>query len=111
MRVALRCVPSTRLNTCCAAFCRCYADYALADTMAGSAEKVEELLRLVQEPAKQSAEREKTALLPFVGGAAYSVEPWDWRYYAEKVWHAALCRVIACASVNSDINLGSSSQI
>lgn len=63
----------------------CYADYALADTMAGSPSRVEELLRLVQRPAAASAERERAILLEFAADGAPSVEPWDWRFYAEKV--------------------------
>lgn len=75
-----------------------YADFATADTMAGSPEAVMGLLERVWAPAKASAERERAALEdlsrslstttttpvdPSVG--VPEVAPWDWRYLAEKV--------------------------
>lgn len=73
-----------------------YAAYATADTMAGTPAAVMELLERVWTPAKISADRERAALEQFIRetepqaggeGAAEGVcvEPWDWRYYAEKV--------------------------
>jgi peptidyl-dipeptidase Dcp len=67
-----------------------FADFNTSDTMAGSPEKVMELLEMVWEPAKLSAQREKDALLQFIEASPgldklTSVEPWDWRYLAEKV--------------------------
>lgn len=64
-----------------------YADYALADTMAGAQSAVQRLLDQVWEPAKAAVERER-ALLDEVrraSGDAPAIEAWDWRYYAEKV--------------------------
>ncbi|HMC14493.1 MAG TPA: M3 family metallopeptidase [Albitalea sp.] len=65
----------------------CYADYALADTMAGRRERVTELLQQVWERAKAAAEQERDALkaLLLSRGESTEIEPWDWRYVAEKV--------------------------
>ncbi len=64
-----------------------YADYALADTMAGRQSAVTELLAQVWEPAKARAVEEREALqaLALSRGETARVEAWDWRYYAEKV--------------------------
>jgi peptidyl-dipeptidase Dcp len=64
-----------------------YADYALADSMAGSQAAVGRLLEQVWERAKASVEREREALraLMLSRGEDYALEAWDWRYYAEKV--------------------------
>ena len=65
----------------------CYADYALADTMAGGQAAVTALLRQVWEPAKARAADEQQALqaLALSRGETTKLEPWDWRFYAEKV--------------------------
>ncbi len=65
----------------------CYADYALADTMAGEQAAVTALLTQVWEPAKARAAEEQAALeaMALSRGEALQVEAWDWRYYAEKV--------------------------
>ena len=64
-----------------------YADYALADTMAGERAAVSALLKQVWEPAKARAAEEREALeaLALSRGEALQLEPWDWRFYAEKV--------------------------
>ena len=64
-----------------------FADYALADTMAGRQEAVTSLLMQVWEPAKARALEERAALqaLALSRGEATVIEAWDWRYYAEKV--------------------------
>ena len=70
-----------------------FGDYQLQDTMAQTPARVMELLERVWVPAKLSAERERLALEQYVathdpdalGAADGSVEPWDWRYFAEKV--------------------------
>jgi peptidyl-dipeptidase Dcp len=66
---------------------RHYAEYALADRMAGTPDAVAQLLRQVWEPAKAraAAERDALAALAKEQGATHAIEPWDWRYYAEKV--------------------------
>ena len=64
-----------------------YADYALTDTMAGRQAGVTALLTQVWEPAKARAADELAALnaLALSRGECLPLEPWDWRYYAEKV--------------------------
>jgi peptidyl-dipeptidase Dcp len=64
-----------------------YADYALADTMAGKQSAVTGLLAQVWEPAKARAAEEREALqaLALSRGDTAKLEAWDWRYYAEKV--------------------------
>jgi len=68
----------------------CYADYALADTMAGSRAAVQELLMKVWEPAKTAAAAEREALEGMMASLdqRHALEAWDWRYYAEKVRQA-----------------------
>merc|ERR1719453_334423 len=59
--------------------------------MAKTPERVMELLESVWEKACVSANKEREALLEYVnkmggeGEKVESIEPWDWRYYAEKV--------------------------
>ncbi len=64
-----------------------YADYALVDRMAGTPDAVSRLLEQVWEPAKARAAAERDALASMAQsqGATHAIEPWDWRYYAEKV--------------------------
>jgi len=83
----------------------CYADHALADTMAGSRAAVFKLLDEVWPRALKAVERERQELLALraeQGGATAvaatsapagaeptagpdTIEPWDWRFWAEKV--------------------------
>lgn len=64
-----------------------YAEYALADRMAGQPSAVYELFDQVWEPAKASAEQERQALVAQAAalGEPTDVEPWDWYFLAEKV--------------------------
>jgi peptidyl-dipeptidase Dcp len=64
-----------------------YADYALADTMAGTQEAVTSLLMQVWRPATARAADGARALeaLALSRGEPATIEPWDWRFYAEKV--------------------------
>ncbi|MEP7300494.1 MAG: M3 family metallopeptidase [Caldimonas sp.] len=64
-----------------------YADYALADTMAGTQEAVTSLLMQVWKPAQARAIVERATLeaLARSRGEPATIEPWDWRFYAEKV--------------------------
>jgi peptidyl-dipeptidase Dcp len=64
-----------------------YADYALVDRMAGSPAAVLQLLQRVWEPARAKARDEYAALQAQAAALGHSteLEPWDWRYYAEKV--------------------------
>lgn len=64
-----------------------YAHYKLADTMAKTPERVQDLLNKVWQPAVTRAQEEGQALEAFASdaGANISIAAWDWWYYAEKV--------------------------
>ena len=64
-----------------------FAAYKLDDTMAKTPEHVRDLLETVWAPAKAQAHRECQRLqqLAASDGANIQIEPWDWRYYAERV--------------------------
>ncbi len=68
----------------------CYADYALADTMAGTQAAVQRLLAQVWGPANARAAEERQALqgLMLSRGEKHPLEAWDWRFLAEKVRQA-----------------------
>lgn len=67
-----------------------YADYKLDDTMARDTAAVERLLLQVWEPAKRkaAAECQELQAQARAEGLNAAIEPWDWRYYAEKVRQA-----------------------
>jgi peptidyl-dipeptidase Dcp len=64
-----------------------YADYVLEENMAKTPDKVYALLNQIWEPARTMVEQQKTLLLDQAKkeGGPTTIEPWDWRYYAEKV--------------------------
>ena len=64
-----------------------YADFALSDTMAQSQAAVTSLLERVWGPAKVRVEQERVALsaLALSRGEPAVIEPWDWRFYSERV--------------------------
>lgn len=64
-----------------------FADYKLADTMAGSPGAALELLGNVWTPALARASRERDALQALIAeeGGNFELAPWDWRFYAEKL--------------------------
>ena len=64
-----------------------YAEYALVDRMARTPAAVARLLEQVWEPARKRAAEERDALAAMAAshGEEAPIEPWDWRYYAEKV--------------------------
>jgi peptidyl-dipeptidase Dcp len=64
-----------------------YADYALEDTMARDQAAVNRLLSDVWQRAKVTVERERAQLdeLRRAEGVDGAIEPWDWRFWAEKV--------------------------
>ncbi len=64
-----------------------FADYALADRMAGTPAAVHALLDQVWEPAKASAARERQALVEQAAalGEPTDIAAWDWHHLAEKV--------------------------
>ncbi|MXP65033.1 M3 family peptidase [Roseomonas sp. M0104] len=67
-----------------------FAEFRLADSMAGSVEAAEGLLAEVWEPARRKAAAERDRLLEMARaeGLEGPLQPWDWRYYAEKVRRA-----------------------
>jgi peptidyl-dipeptidase Dcp len=69
---------------------RDFAQYRLDDSMAGNAEAAEKLLLEVWRPAKKKAAEERAALEQAARAAGQNepIEPWDWRYWAERVRHA-----------------------
>jgi peptidyl-dipeptidase Dcp len=64
-----------------------FSDFKLADTMAKTPEAVLDLLNEVWAPARERAARERDDLqaLAREQGDNIVIEPWDWRFYAEKV--------------------------
>jgi len=64
-----------------------YAEYALVDRMARTPAAVARLLEQVWTPARKRAAEERDALAALAAsrGETTAIEPWDWRYYAEKV--------------------------
>jgi peptidyl-dipeptidase Dcp len=67
-----------------------FAAYRLDDSMAKTAGAVEKLLLQVWGPAKAKARDELAKLenVAYGQGLNEPIEPWDWRYYAEKVRQA-----------------------
>jgi len=65
-----------------------YADYALADTMAGTQAKVWALLEQVWAKAVPALQRERLMLeaaRDAHGSPHEALEPWDWRHWSEQV--------------------------
>ncbi|MCC0081277.1 MAG: M3 family metallopeptidase [Rhodobacter sp.] len=63
-----------------------FAAYKLEPEMAGTPDKVHDLLMRVWAPARAAATRDAAAIeaLLHADGFTGPLEPWDWRYYAEK---------------------------
>ncbi|GBL03736.1 M3 family metallopeptidase [Glaciecola sp. KUL10] len=64
-----------------------HSDFVLSDAMAGTPQAAMDLLLKVWEPAVAKAEQEKQWIEEVMAqeGVEHKLEPWDWRYYAEKV--------------------------
>jgi peptidyl-dipeptidase Dcp len=64
-----------------------HADYVLEENMAKTPAQVYALLNQVWGPAVAAVGEQKTALLELARkeGGPSTIEPWDWRYYAEKL--------------------------
>ena len=64
-----------------------YAEYELADRMAGTTSAVLDLLRKAWEPAKLCADADRKALteMALTLGEPTPIAAWDWRYLAQKV--------------------------
>ena len=67
-----------------------YAAYRLEDSMAKTPEAVRGLLERVWKPARARALADRDALQALIAaeGGNFSLAPWDWRYYAEKLRQA-----------------------
>jgi len=63
-----------------------FADYKLETEMAGTPARVRELLMAVWEPARARADADALVLEEMMraDGINAPLEPWDWRFYAEK---------------------------
>ena len=66
---------------------RSFADYALANSMAREPKAVQGLLDNVWQRALPALEREREQLLTLMreDEVTQAIEPWDWRFWAEKV--------------------------
>ena len=64
-----------------------HSEYVLSNAMAGTPETAMDLLLKVWEPAVVKAEQEREWIKEIMAkeGATHKLEPWDWRFYAEKV--------------------------
>jgi peptidyl-dipeptidase Dcp len=67
-----------------------YAAYRLEDSMAKTPEAVRGLLERVWKPARARALADRDELQGMIAeeGGNFSLAPWDWRYYAEKLRQA-----------------------
>lgn len=63
-----------------------YADFKLETEMAGAPSKVRDLLMAVWKPARAQANADAEVLVRMMqkDGVNGPLEPWDWRYYAQK---------------------------
>jgi peptidyl-dipeptidase Dcp len=63
-----------------------YADFALENSMAKTPQAATDLMMQVYRPALAKAREEQADLMTLAGADGITrLEPWDWRYYAEKV--------------------------
>ena len=64
-----------------------FAEYKLADSMAATPQSARALLEKVWAPARARALTERDALQDLIAreGGNFTLAPWDWRYYAEKL--------------------------
>ncbi|PRY87572.1 M3 family metallopeptidase [Mongoliibacter ruber] len=64
-----------------------HADYVLEETMAKNAENVYNLLNQLWAPALAKAKAEGAEMQAMINasGESFDLEPWDWRYYEEKL--------------------------
>jgi peptidyl-dipeptidase Dcp len=66
---------------------RTFADWSLSNTMAQNPEKTMELMLSVWQPAVAKVHEDVAEMQKMVDseGGKFKIEPWDYRYYAEKV--------------------------
>jgi peptidyl-dipeptidase Dcp len=67
-----------------------FASFRLRDTMAGTPDAAEALLKACWEPAKRRIAGERAELEEFARAAGHHgpIEPWDWRHWAERARQA-----------------------
>ncbi len=66
-----------------------FAHYRLDDAMAKTPQAARQLLDTVWSPARSRALADRDAMQALIqeDGGNFKLEPWDWRYYAEKLRH------------------------
>jgi peptidyl-dipeptidase Dcp len=66
---------------------RSHADFSISNQMAKTADAASSLMLRVWDPAKRRAAEEARDLQAMIAaeGGTFQLEPWDWRYYTEKV--------------------------
>jgi len=64
-----------------------HAEFVLDDNMAKTPQNVDKLLKQLWTPALSRAKTEASQLQAIIDrdGGKFKLEPWDWRYYAEKL--------------------------
>lgn len=64
-----------------------HADYVLEESMAKTSDQVYDLLNQLWTPALAKAKQERDEMQAIVAaeGKDFNIEPWDWRYYEEKL--------------------------
>ncbi len=64
-----------------------FAHYVISDNMAKTPEKVLEFLEKLWKPSVKAAKAEAAELQKLINeeGGKFNLQPWDWRYYAEKL--------------------------
>ena len=62
-----------------------HAHWRLENTMAKTPERAVELMEAVWPPATQSVRDDVSAMKAIAGGNGQPIEPWDYRFYAEKL--------------------------
>ncbi|EKB48899.1 M3 family metallopeptidase [Cecembia lonarensis] len=64
-----------------------HADYVLEESMAKNPQNVQQLLNQLWTPALAKAKKERDEMQAMIAaeGKDFQLEPWDWRYYEEKL--------------------------
>ena len=86
-RENVRKIVNTRLKIANILGFKSYADYELVDRMAEDKTKVYDLLDKLLKAYKPEAEKEYAEVQAYANknGAYFTVQPWDWSYYSEKL--------------------------
>lgn len=64
-----------------------HADYQLADSMAKTPQAALDLIKAVWQPAVKAAHADRAVFQAMIDneGGGFTLQPWDWRYYAERM--------------------------